>query len=219
MNRPLDLGDDVKAMFCAATGAHLPVEILSRVGWTAGHCLVAEKFHRGRVFIGGDAGHLFTPTGGLGYKTAVEDAVNLGWKLAAVLRASADERLLDSYEQERRPLAVRNTNYARRFADSIGLFEPDACIEDPGSDGEAARARAGAYLAEHGRSEFNIPGITFGGRYDGPVRSCPTARARRPMRPTVRAYRISLRSRAASLARRRPIAVPPASASNGRSCN
>lgn len=159
--------DDAKRMFRAAAGAPMPLEILSRCAWTAGHCLVADRFHAGRVFIGGDAAHLFTPTGGLGYNTAVDDAVNLGWKLAAVLRHAAGAALLDSYEQERRPLAVRNTNYARRFADSIGLFEPDTCIEDPGRDGEAARARAGAYLEQHGRSEFNIPGITLGGRYDG----------------------------------------------------
>ena len=69
---------------------------------------------------GGDAAHLFTPTGGLGYNTAIEDAVNLGWKLAAVVRGSAPHSLLASYEQERRPAAVRNTNYARQFAESLG---------------------------------------------------------------------------------------------------
>ena len=73
---------------------------------------------------------------------------------------------MDSYELERRPLAVRNTGYARRFADSLGV-EPPAEIEEPTPEGEAVRGRAGAYLEAHARSEFNIPGITFGGRYDG----------------------------------------------------
>ena len=150
-----------------ALGAPLAVEVLARDTWTAGHALVAERFGEGRVFIGGDAAHLFTPTGGLGYNTAVEDAVNLGWKLAAVLKGRASPRLLESYEAERRPLALRNTAYARRFADSLGNFEPAAEIEDASPQGEAARRRAGEYLAAHGRAEFNIPGITFGGRYDG----------------------------------------------------
>lgn len=119
------------------------------------------------IASGGDAAHLFTPTRGLGYNTAVENAVNLGWKLAAVLKGQAPPQLLDSYEPERRPLAVRNTNYARGFADSLGLFEPALEIEDDTPAGEAARTHAGGYLAAHGRAEFNIFGITFGGRYDG----------------------------------------------------
>ena len=148
-----------------AIGAPLAVEVLARDTWTAGHSLVAERFGAGRVFIGGDAAHLFTPTGGLGYNTAVEDAVNLGWKLSAVLRGQAAPRLLESYDAERRPLAVRNTSYAKGFADSLGI-EPPREIEDEGAAGELARREAGEYLARHGAAEFNIPGITFGGRYD-----------------------------------------------------
>jgi 2-polyprenyl-6-methoxyphenol hydroxylase-like FAD-dependent oxidoreductase len=159
--------EGARALFHAAVGAEPPVEVLSRGTWTAGHCLVAEAFQQGRIFLGGDAAHLFTPTGGLGYNTAVDDAVNLGWKIAAVLRHHANPELLQSYALERRPLALRNTAYARGFADSLGLFEPDPCIEDETAEGVAARARAGSYLAAHGRREFNIPGITFGARYDG----------------------------------------------------
>ena len=159
--------DDAKKMFCDAVGATLPVEILSRRSWTAGHCLVASQFQKGRVFIAGDAAHLFTPTGGLGYNTAVEDAVNLGWKLAAVLKGYAHADMLNSYEQERKPAAVRNTGYAKKFADSLGLFKPVAEIEEDTLSGQLARDAAGAYLAAHGRAEFNIPGITFGTRYDG----------------------------------------------------
>src|SRR5438067_8491418 len=155
------------AMVQQAIGAPLEVEVLSRDTWTAGHALVAERFGEGRVFIGGDAAHLFTPTGGLGYNTAVEDAVNLGWKLAAVLKGHAGPGLLASYEVERQPLAVRNTTYAKRFADSLGNFQPVPELEDDTPQGAEARRRAGEYLEAHGRAEFNIPGITFGGRYDG----------------------------------------------------
>mgnify|MGYP005841691985 CR=1 FL=1 len=155
------------AMFHAAVGARVEAEILSRGTWTAGHTLVADRFRKGRVFLGGDAVHLFTPTGGLGYNTAVEDAVNLGWKLAAALRGSAGPALLQSYEQERKPVALRNTGYARGFADSLGMFRPEPGLEEDGPASEALRAEAGRYLDAHGRAEFNIPGITFGARYDG----------------------------------------------------
>src|SRR5712672_2428268 len=147
-----------------AIGGQVKVEVLARYTWTAGHSLVAERFGEGRAFIGGDAAHLFTPTGGLGYNTAIEDAVNLGWKLAAVLDKRAAPCLLDSYEIERRPLAVRNTGYAKRFADSLGNYQPVPEIEADTAEGEAARRKAGAYFDAHGRAEFNIPGITFGGR-------------------------------------------------------
>jgi len=134
--------------------------------WLAGHALVAQKFQRGRVFIAGDAAHLFTPTGGLGYNTAVEDAVNLGWKLASVIRGHAPAALLESYEAERKPLAERNTAYARRFADSVGLFSAKPELEEASAQGEAERERAARHFNEHARLEFNIPGVTFGGRYD-----------------------------------------------------
>jgi 2-polyprenyl-6-methoxyphenol hydroxylase-like FAD-dependent oxidoreductase len=158
---------DALGLFQQAVGAPIGAEILSVGTWTAGHALVAEKFQHGRVFIGGDAAHLFTPTGGLGYNTAVEDAVNLGWKLAASLKGIGGPALLASYQAERRAVALRNTGYARKFANSLGLFVPRSEIEDAGAAGDAVRAEAGAYLAAHGRAEFNIPGITFGARYDG----------------------------------------------------
>ncbi len=158
---------DAAAMVQEAIGAPLPVEVLACDAWTAGHSLVAERFGRGRVFIGGDAAHLFTPMGGLGYNTGVEDAVNLGWKLAAVLKGQAAPRLLESYEAERKPLAVRNTAYAKAFADSLGNYVPVPHIEDDSPAGAAARRHAGEYFANHGRTEFDIPGITFGARYDG----------------------------------------------------
>ncbi|WP_376096657.1 FAD-dependent oxidoreductase [Roseomonas sp. CCTCC AB2023176] len=158
---------DARRFVREAMGRDLKVEVLSHGFWTAGHALVAEGMSRGRVFLGGDAAHLFTPTGGLGYNTAVEDAVNLGWKLHAILRGQAGPALLDSYAAERRPLALRNTGYARAFADSLGLFHPDPALEDDSEAGEASRRAAGEYLADHARREFNIPGVTFGGRYDG----------------------------------------------------
>ena len=165
--RAEDISDSrAKAMFHAALGKPLDVEIIARSSWTAGHTLVADKFQRGRVFLSGDAAHLFTPTGGLGYNTAVEDAVNLGWKLAATVKGWGGPHLLDTYKVERQAIAKRNTNYARSFAASIGGYVPPVDLEDESPSGEAARHAAGDYLNAHARAEYNIPGITFGGRYD-----------------------------------------------------
>ena len=154
-------------LFVQAVGRELPFKVTGVATWLAGRALVAERYGRGRVLLGGDAVHLFTPTGGMGYNTAIEDAVNIGWKLAAVVAGHAHPRLLDSYEIERRPIALRNTRFAAGFADSIGLYVPSPAIESDGPAGEAARKRAGFYLAQHGRAEFTIPGFTFGARYDG----------------------------------------------------
>lgn len=157
----------VRELFFQAMGVPLDIEILNIGTWTAGHCLVAESFGKGRVYIGGDAAHLFTPAGGNGYNTAVEDAVNLGWKLAAVLKGIGGSELLPSYGFERQKLAFRNTGYARRLAESIGNFVPVPELEMSSAAGDKARIEAGEYLGAHARREFNIPGITFGGRYDG----------------------------------------------------
>jgi 2-polyprenyl-6-methoxyphenol hydroxylase-like FAD-dependent oxidoreductase len=161
---------DAAALFHSAAGTRIEATILSSTTWTAGHALVADRFRRGRVLLGGDAAHLFTPAGGLGYNTAVEDAVNLGWKLTAAVKGIAGPRLVESYELERRPAAVRNTGYARSFAESLGSFVPRDGLEDDGPVGERLRREAGQYLERHGRTEFNIPGITFGTRYaESPV--------------------------------------------------
>ncbi len=176
---------DAVALFTQAMGVSIPVEVLSRDAWIAGRTLVADRFQRGRVFLGGDAVHLFTPTGGMGYNTAIEDAVNLGWKLASVIAGRSPPELLDTYELERRPVAQRNTGFARRFAESIGLYRPSPAIEAEGEAGEAARRRAGAYLDAHARAEFDIPGFTLGARYDGSPIIAGDDSPRPPDAPTV----------------------------------
>ena len=164
--------EEAGALFLQAVGREIPHKVTGIASWLAGRALVAEKFQEGRVFLGGDAVHLFTPTGGMGYNTAIEDAVNIGWKLAAVIKGQADPALLDSYGSERRPVALRNTQFALKFADSVGLYVPSPAIEDEGPAGEAARARAGAYLGRHAQHEFTIPGFTLGARYDGSPAIC-----------------------------------------------
>ena len=166
-------------------GAAMDVEILSTRTWIAGHALTAQRMQQGRVLLAGDAAHLFTPTGGLGYNTAVEDAVNLGWKLAATLQGSAGPALLESYQLERLPVAKRNTGYARGFAQNIGTFAADPAIEDDTPQGQQARALAHAHLQRHVESEFNIPGVTFGSRYDASPVICPDGTQPPPDLPNV----------------------------------
>lgn len=97
---------------------------VTRVNWFSAyrvHHRVAERFRVGRVFLSGDAAHVHSPAGGQGMNTGIGDAVNLAWKLAAVVGGRADARLLDSYEPERVPFAqslVRTTD--RIFEGVVG---------------------------------------------------------------------------------------------------
>jgi 2-polyprenyl-6-methoxyphenol hydroxylase-like FAD-dependent oxidoreductase len=85
----------------------------------------AAYYRKGRVLLAGDAAHTHIPSGGQGLQVGIQDAMNLGWKLAAHIRGHAAPRLLDSYEEERRPIAtatLRKTHLAFKFetADSAG---------------------------------------------------------------------------------------------------
>jgi 2-polyprenyl-6-methoxyphenol hydroxylase-like FAD-dependent oxidoreductase len=147
-----------------STGREFPIELIGTATWTAGFTLVAERYadrHR-RVFVAGDAAHLFTPTGGQGYNTAVDDCANLGWKLAAACQGWGGPGLLETYETERKPIGHRNTGFARAMADSIGRMAIPGDLEDGTPAGARSRAALGAQLVAHCNREFDIPGIHFG---------------------------------------------------------
>ena len=82
---------------------------------------MAERFADRRILLAGEAVHLFTPTGGFGMNTGVDDVANLSWKLAATLQGWGGKSLLDSYE--RKPIAVRNTRAARAIAKHAPIGE------------------------------------------------------------------------------------------------
>jgi len=89
---------------------------------------LADHYRKGRVFLAGDAAHIHMPAGGQGMNTGIQDAMNLGWKLAGVLRGEADDSLLDSYQLERRPVGqrlVENTKAQRSLLRNL-LQEGDA---------------------------------------------------------------------------------------------
>ncbi|MDQ1007744.1 putative polyketide hydroxylase [Streptomyces sp. V4I23] len=95
-----------------ATGAlDLDVEITGKAPWHAAE-RVAERYADGRVFLAGDSAHEMSPTGAFGSNTGIQDAHNLAWKLAAVLRGHAGPGLLDTYDAERRPVAMATSKRA-----------------------------------------------------------------------------------------------------------
>ncbi len=98
----------------------LDIELLSANTWTVNNAY-ATQMQNGRVFIMGDAAHRHPPSNGLGSNTSIQDAFNLAWKLAAVLKRQAGEDLLDSYTRERAPVARQIVTRANQ---SIGEFGP-----------------------------------------------------------------------------------------------
>ncbi|MEV0672531.1 FAD-dependent monooxygenase [Mycobacterium sp. NPDC050441] len=86
---------------------------------------LAKNYRRGRVLLAGDAAHVHTPAGAQGLNTGIGDAYNMGWKLGQVL-AGADDRLLDTYEQERQPIAAGVLGLSTKKYEGIGKFDPSS---------------------------------------------------------------------------------------------
>ncbi|MFM9927715.1 FAD-dependent oxidoreductase [Variovorax sp. H27-G14] len=111
--------EGLSAMVAERTG-RTDIRIAS-VSWASAfhmNARLADRYKVGRVLLVGDAAHVHPPTGGQGLNTSVQDAYNLGWKLAAVARGGAPEALLDSYEEERRPIAANMLGLATKLLDA-----------------------------------------------------------------------------------------------------
>jgi putative polyketide hydroxylase len=131
----------------AAGVPDLPVKVLGVAPWVAS-AHVAEQYRHGRIFLAGDAAHEMPPTGGFGMNTGVQDVHNLCWKLALVLQGRAEDSLLQTYHDERQPLARTITEQSLANAISMGRLQK-------------TRETTGA------RPEYlNEQGMIFGARYE-----------------------------------------------------
>lgn len=110
-------------------GEDFPLAVENVQYWSA-TAATASAFRQGNVFLAGDSAHLMPPTGGFGGNTGVADPHNLAWKLAMVLRDEANEALLDSYEEERRPIAHMTVEQAyRRYVERVDPSLPADDLE------------------------------------------------------------------------------------------
>ena len=129
LNYPVDCAQSDAQVEADARGAlgigDLPMEIHKITRWSV-EAVIASAFRAGRVFLLGDAAHRHPPTGGLGLTSAIHDAQNLCWKLAAVLAGNASPALLDTYEAERRPVDQRNCQ--RSLENAINHFGIGAAL-------------------------------------------------------------------------------------------
>ena len=157
----------------------VPVTIKSSSAWTVNH-MYAETYQNGRVFCAGDAVHRHPPSNGLGSNTSIQDAYNLAWKLAMVLRGEAGPRLLDTYSAERAPIgkqivdrANRSIGETTRIFEALGLLAADdpAQLQRnmdarklPTPEAEKQR-RALREAIEFKNYEFNTHGVELNQRY------------------------------------------------------
>ncbi|HEY8358500.1 MAG TPA: FAD-dependent oxidoreductase [Ramlibacter sp.] len=146
-------------------------EVISKEDWIARR-LVADRLRKGRVFIAGDAAHLWIPQAGYGMNAGIADALDLSWMLAARLEGWAGDAILDAYEVERLPI----TDQVSRLAMNHGLQKNrmrDALppqLEQPGPEGEAARSTLGQQAYELNVRQFCAAGLNFGYYYsDSPL--------------------------------------------------
>ncbi|WP_025037645.1 FAD-dependent monooxygenase [Bradyrhizobium sp. DOA9] len=161
-----------EAIVRAAIGSDdVALEIHSILPWRM-QARLADQFSKGRVFIAGDAAHPLPPTGGQGMNTGIGDVHNLAWKLAFVLRGNAPASLLESYNEERRPVAQTNieqsVHNAMKMAETglSGMATHDSPIAKmlEGPDSAAAERHIREVIPSL-RDHFDYIGQTFGHAY------------------------------------------------------
>lgn len=156
---------DAPAMIRQSTGIDVPYEVLSTDEWVASR-LLSNSYRDRRVFLAGDACHLHPPFGGYGMNMGVADGVDLGWKLAAVLKGWGGAQLLDSYEQERRPVhsMVLDEAVANHSILSHQLWKEGLDADD--TVGESLRQEVGGRIQAAKMREFNTLGVMLGYHYE-----------------------------------------------------
>lgn len=156
---------DAEKHFRDVVGKDVPHEILSVVRWQARN-VVADRYQAGRIFLAGDAAHLNHPSAGLGLNTGFGDALDLGWKLAAVHHGWGGASLLDSYEIERRPVGVRNVGHADESHAGDRERAPHPAIADDTPEGARVRRTMGEAIVADQTKKVITDGLALGYRYD-----------------------------------------------------
>jgi 2-polyprenyl-6-methoxyphenol hydroxylase-like FAD-dependent oxidoreductase len=148
-------------------GADFSYEIIRKEDWI-GRRLVADKFREGRVFICGDAAHLWVPMAGYGMNAGIADAANLAWLLAAHLSGWAPAGILDAHEAERLPITEQVSVFAMNHALSLSRQRsevPDN-IDADDEAGEQARLALGKRAYDLNVQQYCCGGLNFGYYYD-----------------------------------------------------
>ena len=146
-------------------------QIISKEDWI-GRRLVADRFQNGRVFIAGDAAHLWIPHAGYGMNAGIADAASLSWMLAGVINGWAETALLDAYQAERQPITDQVSRFAFNMAKQVSQQrrEISADIERDDTVGETMRARIGQEAYDLYVQQQCCGGLNFGYFYaDSPV--------------------------------------------------
>jgi 2-polyprenyl-6-methoxyphenol hydroxylase-like FAD-dependent oxidoreductase len=169
--RAADVDRDRCVREILGVAASFAFDVLSQEDWTARRML-ADRFRVGRVFLCGDAAHIWVPFAGYGMNAAIADAMNLSWMLAGVIKGWAEPALLEAYEIERRPITDQVSHYA--MATSLARSAQQSVIpekiEQLGPDGDAVRARLGQQAYDINVGQFCCGGLNFGYFYvDSPV--------------------------------------------------
>jgi 2-polyprenyl-6-methoxyphenol hydroxylase-like FAD-dependent oxidoreductase len=149
-------------------GADFEYEIISKEDWV-GRRLVADRFRNKRVFLAGDAAHLWMPYAGYGMNAGIADALNLSWLLAAHLQGWAEPGILDAYEAERQPITEQVSQFAMNHAQQLIKMKRaiPVDLEQAGVDGEALRADLGKNAYDLNVQQFCCAGLNFGYFYAG----------------------------------------------------
>jgi 2-polyprenyl-6-methoxyphenol hydroxylase-like FAD-dependent oxidoreductase len=161
---------DREACLRRAVAKSIDVEWVGVSQWTR-RGVVAERYGEGPIQLAGDAVHQLSPTGALGMNTGIADAVDLGWKLAALHDGWGGANLLASYDAERRPAGQRNVRMATAFFEGQAQFQEGLDgIDDDTQAGAALRERIAPQAARHIARVFGTVGLQIGFRYeDSPI--------------------------------------------------
>jgi len=157
-------------------GREFPYELIAISPWVR-RKLVTSQFRYDRVFLAGDCAHQNTPSGGYGMNTGLGDAVDLGWKLAAVSQGWAGDTLLQSYDAERRPVALCNVEEATRNFNLRSFPEPRPALMLDTPEGEAQRRALGEEIICNTARELISDGIAMGYVYTNSPVICPDGTA------------------------------------------